>query len=269
MTIGQIDTERRKDTIDYIKSYWALIAGVVIALLVFVDYLLGGSIFVSWFLTSGPKGQSRIPVLVSVLLFYAYILQYQTSVNQHRLMESQQEILEADYIPILEEISFTAQDKRNGIPGGYIVTKIKNIGNSLAKDIEIFCAIEIITHNHKILNKESRLSSRTIALTQHESSRRSSGIEGSVIAPDKEEELSCPVEYNCSGEPVGFATAMDRLADDDAVDKVRFGFQVRFKNSINKQGAYWTSSKEITPQKGMGFKQALNSGRDIEHEYFD
>lgn len=118
---------------EWVKERIAGIVGVFGILMVLIDAVeYSGNLFTNDLVGYAGENEAALSVIVSALLFYGYILQYRTSDRQRKIMETQTDLMDAGYTPI---VGIMDRDFSDG--GNTANLSLINRGNSLARDLHV------------------------------------------------------------------------------------------------------------------------------------
>lgn len=248
-----------------IRENWVEITGALFSIFVVVDIvLLNSNILIGPALSSVSGNENAARVIVSVLLLFAYLLQYRTQSQQRKIMERQEELMEGEYFPVVQFHQLEGENEikidGNTISGGFITLMLSNSGNSIAKDLRLKFHPKLSGSSDEI-----ELSENTMPLKKKEESTRATITDGGVIPTGVEqEEYRCHVEVGYEEDTITFEGLwhyIEELDEDDSELEIRF--EILFENAVGETGSLAIGGRRKEVSSISDFEDFIDQGQRV------
>lgn len=138
-----------REPLQFLRYYFLSIVAAVSAIIVVFDKALtGGSIILQPILDFAAANRNTLSVIISALLLFAYLMQYQNHRIQRQIMARQVKLMRAGYTPILgvSSRSWGVEKEDNPIDidqeeANRLFLMLSNSGNSTGRDLRIWTGI--------------------------------------------------------------------------------------------------------------------------------
>ncbi|WP_144049508.1 hypothetical protein [Halorubrum salipaludis] len=239
-----------RDIARLIGVYILPASGILILILSLSDIVFyGGDIFVTAVLATADENQSSLSVIISGLLLFAYILQFQSQNLQRKIMSRQENLMNAGFTPILgvsdlkyghelEDNTPQPKDKNR------LYLDIVNNGNAAARDLRILFGISYDTD----LRTGSIIQSCEVPLTREDEGSWWPVGTGGALTPSSGEttrfvcdpklnyRTTCLPEFLTSNkyDERLMHTALNNLEDNGITD-IKISIILKYKTSVGNE----------------------------------
>lgn len=245
--------------------------------------LYNSTVFVQSVLTTAEDNDSALSVIISGLLLFAYMLQFQSQHFQRKIMSRQETLMKAGFTPILgvthHEFGNDASSERS-IPNenNRLYIDIINNGNATARDLRMWFGISY----NGVSSISPLIRSNEVKLTREEEgswwptdtgealSNSSDSATTFVCDPElkhRQKSWYLPKLFN-NYEPIPVHQALNEL-DEIECDEFRLAMVLRYRTTVGNSEEIRITSLKANPSK-IGDNYLLRTAQDqgkVEDDY--
>lgn len=277
--------ERSRRLLRFSGYYFLPLIAATSGIIVVLDGVLtDGSVIIQPTMDFAAANRNALSVIISALLVFAYLMQYQSHRIQRRIMDRQVKLMQAGYTPILGVSSRTwGVDQSNNITdidqqeANKLLLRLSNSGNSTARDLRIWTGLAYDAPSeleYDYCSAEAPLR-RTSDTAWWHSDR------GGALAPTEDNE---PVEFQADpvineiargwlkfqreGKITLLHTALEKLESED-VKNVEIGFILKYTSTTGTEeeiylGAYEADLPKLKQDDMKIYRTQENKEEDVE-----
>ena len=204
---------------------------------------------ISWITTYSESIDAVGSILLTLVIVIVYILQFDQMKSQSDTLKSQTEAIRAGIRPLIEVNKINAPDSH---PSGnadwdnpdYILLEIANLGNEVARDLQIEYRIDI---SGDWSCEDLEILRNKVSLKNSEEQSIDRQGDGGVIPPSESKALLAPVEFDIrhpdiSDEMLRFPAvfkSLNKLSDRELAEgefnRLRIGFVIHYSNMADEK----------------------------------